>query len=57
MELLKKENRENLLKILTQEGVLYEWAGKHGIHLEYEEVKFVLEERVEIDNKEDILQQ
>ena len=38
LELLKKENRENILKIFTQEEALYAWSDKQGISLEYEAI-------------------
>ena len=41
------------MKIFTQEGVLYEWLDKHGILLEYEEVKFIREEKLKSENEED----
>ena len=53
LELLKKENRENLLRILTQQGELHEWAEKQGIKLEYEEIKILQEEPIESDEEAD----
>ena len=49
LELLKKEDRENLLRILTQQGELHKWAKKQGIKLEYEEIKILQEEPIESD--------
>ena len=53
LELLKKESRENLFKIFTQEGALYEWSDKHGISLEHEVITLLQEERVDSDDEED----
>ena len=54
LELLKKEDRENLLRILTQQGELHKWAKKQGIKLEYEEIKILQEEPIESDEENDI---
>ena len=53
LELLKKEDRENLLRILTQQGELHEWARKQGIKLEYEEIKILQEELIKSDEEAD----
>ena len=53
LELLKKENRENLLRILTHQGELHKWARKQGINLEYEEIKILQEEPIKSDGMVD----
>ena len=49
LELLKKEDMESLLRILTQQGELHEWAKRQGIKLEYEEIKIIQKETIESD--------
>ena len=53
LELLKKEDRENLLRILTQQGELHEWAKRQGIKLEYAEIKIFQEDSIESDEVND----
>ena len=53
LEMLKKEQREGLLQIFTQEGKLYEWATKKGIALEYVDMSILPEEEIETDDEDE----
>ena len=51
--MLKKESREGLLKIFTQEGKLYEWATERGIVLEYIDMSILPEEEIKAGDEDE----